>query len=94
MRFMRKSIFDEPINRLLKAMDREEPESDEYAQLLEHVDRLTSLREKERSKRVKPDTIWIVAGNIVGILAIVAYEQKHVMASRGMNFIMKPKQTD
>ena len=91
MRFMRKSIFDKSIDRVLNELDRKDPESDEYETLLKRADRLSQLQERERSNRVKADTVWMVAGNIAGILAIVAYEQKHVMASRGMNFILRPK---
>ena len=91
MRFTRKSIFDKPIERLLDEMGRKDPESEDYAKLLHHTDKLTRLQEREKSNRVKADTVWMVVGNIAGILAIVAYEQKHVMASRGMNFILRPK---
>lgn len=92
MRLMRKSIFDKPINRLLDELATKQPGTDDFNKLLEELQQLTSLQEKERNKRVKSDTVWIVMGNLVGILVIVAYEQKHVMASRGMNFILKPKQ--
>ena len=91
MRFMRKSIFDKPIEKLLFELDRNNPGTEDYNDLLENVDKLTELQQRERSRKVSPDTIWLVAGNIIGILVIVAYEQKHVMASRGMNFILKPK---
>lgn len=91
MRFMRKSIFDKPIERLLAEMDHKDSETDAYSSLLDHADKLSRLQERERSNRVNADTVWLVAGNIIGILVIVAYEQKHVMASKGMNFILKPK---
>jgi len=91
MRFMRKSIFDKSIDKVLDELEHKDPESDDYEKLLHRADRLTKLRERERSNRVNPETAWMVAGNIIGILVIVAYEQKHVMASRGMNFILRPK---
>jgi hypothetical protein len=34
----------------------------------------------------------IVVGNILGILVIVAYEQKHVMVSKGLGFVIKAKE--
>ena len=91
MRFMRKSIFDKPIENVMNELDRKDPGTDDYDKLLHRAARLTKLRERERSNRVNPETAWMVAGNIIGILVIVAYEQKHVMASRGMNFILRPK---
>lgn len=91
MRFMRKSIYDRPMERLLEELDRKEPGSDDYNTLLGRVDQMSHLQERDRSRRVSPDTMWLVAGNIIGILVIVAYEQKHVMASRATNFILKTK---
>lgn len=67
------------------------PDSPEYPALVEHLQRLNELKTKDRPKRISPDTMALVAGNLIGILIIVAYEQKHVMTSKSLNFIMKPK---
>ena len=91
MRFMRKSRFDEPINKVLDEMSRLNEDSEAYSEHLKHLDKLTQLKERERSSGVDLNTVCLVAGNLLGILVIVAYEQKHVMASRGMNFILRPK---
>lgn len=88
---MRKSIYDEPIDRLLSELATKNPGTDDFNKLLDQIDHLARLQDIEKSKRVKTDTIWIVAGNVVGILIIVAYEHGHVVASRGLTFIMKPK---
>ena len=91
MRFKKASKFDQPIDKILDEMARVQQDSDEYSDLLKRLDKLSELQLREQSNKVTADTVWMVAGNIVGILVIVAYEQKHVMASRGMNFILRPR---
>lgn len=89
------SIIDEPIIRVLNAMNTEDLDSEEYSKLVDHLDRLNQIRNediKTRTRRkVSPDTMAIVAGNLLGILIIVAYEHNHVMASKATNFVLKTK---
>lgn len=93
-RFVKKkpSILDEPIEKVLTGMNTYDPSDPEYQVLMDHLERLTRLKEVENSRfRVTPDTMAIVAGNLMGILIIVAYEQRHVMVSKGLGFILKPR---
>jgi hypothetical protein len=86
----KESILEEPINKVLVEMSTSDPDSEEYSALLGNLERLVRLKD-EKSSRVSPDTMAIVAGNLLGILIIVAYEQKHVMVSRAVGFIMKTR---
>lgn len=87
----KKSIMDEPIDRVLTEMNTYGPENPEFEKHLNYLERLQELKAGERRHfKVSPDTVMIVLGNLVGILIIVAYENKHVMTSKGMSFI-KPK---
>ncbi len=85
------SIYDEPIEKLLIEMNMYGSETEEYAAAIRHFETLMKLKTETRRKPITSDTIAIVAGNLVGILVIVAYEQKHVMASKAMGFALKPK---
>ncbi|MET0786968.1 MAG: hypothetical protein ABWY25_09695 [Paenisporosarcina sp.] len=62
--------------------------------MVDHLERLMKMKAEERRNRVSPDTMAIVGGNLLGILVIVAYEQKHVMVSRGLGLILKAKVAD
>ena len=86
------SVFDAPIRKVLTQMAVYGPEDPEYAKLIEHLDRLNQMKADERKSRVSPDTMALVFGNLAGILIIVAYEQKHVMVSRAVNFLARPDQ--
>ena len=92
LRFWKKySILDEPIDRVLTEMNTYGPDSPEFEKQLRYLERLHDVKAGERQHhRVSPDTIALVVGNLVGILIIVAYEQKHVMTSKAMGYI-KPK---
>jgi len=85
------SILDEPIEKVLTEMNTYGPDSPEYPKLIDHLDRLTRMKEQSY-RRPSPDAMAIVVGNLLGILVIVAYEQKHVMVSKGLGFVIKPKE--
>jgi len=85
------SILDEPIARLLTEMNTYGPDSEEYREAVSYLERLVRLKADERRIRITPDTMAIVLGNLLGILIIVAYEQKHVMVSKGLGLILRTK---
>ncbi len=95
---MRKRFFrnetttpvDDHITNILNEMNYVGVNSDAYPKLMEHLERFTALKAKERRAPVSRDTVALIAGNLMGILLIVAYEQKHVMTSKGFNQIIRP----
>ena len=87
----KQSVLDEPIALVLTRMNEFGPENEEFDNFVKYLDGLMKIKaeEEKRLRRIDPNTVLIVAGNILGILAIVAYEQKHVMASRALTFVNK-----
>lgn len=83
--------IETPIEVVLKSMNEYGPESEEYPKLLSFLERLTEVKTKNRPPRVSHDTMFTVAGNLLGILIIVAYEQNHVMVSKALGFVNKTK---
>lgn len=83
--------IDKLIADVLQNMERAAVGSEEYSSMMAHLERLYKLKAEQRRKPVSRDTIAIVAGNLLGILLIVAYEQKHVMSSKGFTQIIRPK---
>lgn len=84
------SVYDEQIEQVLQYMAGYDPIDAEFEDSMEKLERLTKLK-GEQPKKVSPDTLAIVLGNLAGILVIVAYEQKHVMTSKATQFILKVK---
>lgn len=85
------SIYDEPINKVLEEMRTYSPETDEFAASMRHLETLSTLKAANTPKRANADMMLLVAGNLLGILIIVAYEQKHVITTKATGFIIKPK---
>lgn len=88
----KKSKLDEPINKVLHEMDNG-PYDENYQTHLAYLERLMKLQSEERGSRISGDTLAVVVGNLLGILTIVAYEQKHVMVSKGLGLILRSKHT-
>lgn len=84
-------ILDAPIDKLLSEMETYSPETSEYKNAIKQLDRLMKMKAKSGRKQVSPDTILIVVGNLLGIGIIVIYEQKHVLVSKALSYILKPK---
>ena len=83
--------LDDAILRILDDMENVEPGSPDYDKLVTQLERLTLLKTTQRPGKISPDTRITVLANLLGILIIVAYEQKHVMGSKAQSFILKPK---
>ena len=83
--------IDSLIDSVLEEMHRVGVNSDDYPKLLAYLERLHEINAKEKQDPVSRDTLALIFGNLTGILLIVAYEQKHVMTSKGFGQIIKPK---
>jgi hypothetical protein len=79
------------IEHVLKDMSETNATSDEYAGLVNKLSKLYALKENNREKRVSPDTMATVLGNLVGIVMIVGHERAHVVTSKALNFVMKAR---
>lgn len=84
-------LLDEAIERILIDLAKVESDSKEYKILLDNLERLHKLDKSNRPMRVSPDAIVSAAASILGIVIIVAYEQRHVITSKGLGFVLKLK---
>lgn len=82
--------LDVPIMQVLDAMKEMQPDHEEYPLMISHLERLVELKKKKKQP-ISLDNALVVAGNLLGILVIVAYEQKHVFVSKAQGLILKPK---
>jgi len=82
------SKLDEVSDHLLNQMLEVEVSSQKFAVDLAHLERVRTLRTRSK-KSLDSNTLALIAGNLLGILIIVAYEQKHVMTSKGLGFVPK-----
>ena len=85
------SDFDDAIDRVLEDLKTKDLGSEEYMDRLSHLERLNRLRNEERPNRVSPDTMAMIGANLIGILIIVGYEHGHVLGSKSLGFLLRPK---
>lgn len=85
----KKNNVTKEMTRLLNEMGECQPYTTEYYHLTEMLERLHKLSNEEKSRRVSPDTILIVSGNLAGILLVLNYEKLNIITSKAFNLIMK-----
>lgn len=80
------------IDRLHEEMAKVSPLSDEYAKMAERLDELYKITTyKPGGWSSSTDQIIGVAGSLVGIGAIMSFERAHVITTKAMNFVFKPR---
>lgn len=90
------SALDGEIARLISEMSAMPGDSDEYKKSVDNLKMLYEAKQIESNLEAKPTTVDVntvitVAGNLIGILAILGFEQAGVITSKGLNFVLKPK---
>jgi uncharacterized protein Smg (DUF494 family) len=85
-----KSLIDREIDTVLEEMHDIGVNSDRYPNQLGYLERLVQTRKNHKEPAVSRDTIALVMGNLLGILIIIAYEQKHVITSRSFSQLIRP----
>ena len=82
--------LDNCINMLLVEIRENGADAPEFPELLNRLERLHKLKSEEDNKqRVSPEVVWTVVGNIVCVVLVIGYEQKHVISSKAMTFIAR-----
>jgi hypothetical protein len=66
-------------------------DSDEFKVMLKRLERVYKLKTIDGQKRVSPDVVASIAGNLAGIVLILHFEKVNVVASKALGFVMKLK---
>lgn len=85
------SVYDEPIEKVLIEMREQDVDSTEYAAAIGHLETLEKLKTQKGFRWPSADTMAVAGANLLGVLIIVAYEQKHPWTSKAKDHIIKPK---
>ena len=83
------TVLDETIDSALSELKDLKTTDPNYQQTLDRVKELYKLKETTSPKRVSPDTMVLVGGNLAGILLILSYERAHVITSKALGFVLK-----
>lgn len=82
---------DSEINAILKEMSTIGVNSSNYPTMIEYYEQLSAVKARENKPHVSKDTIALIVGNLVGIVLILMYEQKHVLTSKSLNRVLQLK---
>jgi hypothetical protein len=79
----------------IAVMDGIGPETDEYTAQANNLKTLMEARALEatieKPWRPSADSVVLVAGNILGIVAILSFEKANVVTTKALSLVMKPK---
>jgi len=78
--------LEEAIARVMLAMTHVDTDTEEFTNLLTHLERLSALK-PERRKPLSLDAVAQVGGTILAILIVVGYEHHHVITSKALSFV-------
>ena len=84
-----KTMLEKEIEEVLLDMKDMYVDSDEYEVALNHLSTLHEINSKEKKWNVSPDTMAVVAGNLLGIMLILKHEELNVITSKAMSFVIK-----
>lgn len=65
--------------------------SDDYVKAMTQIEKLQKMKEHNSPKPVSRDTLVIAGTNLAGILLILSYERAHVITTKALGFVMKPR---
>ena len=74
--------IDEQIDAIFSKMNDTEVDSEEYSELINHLERLEALKLQKKQKRASRDTWLVVGGNFMIAVLVVVFEKEHVWTSR------------
>lgn len=83
------TLLEEAIGNLHSDMHSIPPDSEEYTKMADNLSKLYKLREHDAPRRVSPDTLALIAGNLLGIGMIVGHERANVVTSKALAFVSK-----
>lgn len=89
------SDLEEAITDLISELRGHDAHAEEYTAAAANLKTLMETREieEEIEKPWRPDanTVAVVAGNILGIVAILTFEKANVITSKSLSMILKPR---
>lgn len=89
IKFRKKTKLEVVIDSILDDMSKLEPNSDEYTDMANNLEKLLKAKSCEKLKGISPDTIAIVLGNLLGIVLILKHEKIDIITTKALSFVLK-----
>lgn len=85
----KRTNLEKEIDAVLNVMSTWAPDSTEYTAMTDNLEKLYKAKANERSSTISPDTIAIIAGNLLGLALILGYEKTGSITSKALGFIIR-----
>lgn len=72
-------------------MQREDPESERYQHLLKTLERLETLRNDKKRKKLDPNQVLVVLANLLGIVLVLNAERLSALSSKVWGLLLRPR---
>lgn len=86
-----KTELQTQIDKLLRTLDDQQPNSEEYGTTVDKILKLHKIQEDLKPESISPNTALTVAANLIGIAMIVRHEHLNVITSKALSFVLKPR---
>lgn len=86
-----KTALQKEIDRTLVQLKSHSPTTEEYGTIVDRLVKLYQMNEKDQPSSVSPDTMILVAANLLGIALIIRHEHANVITSKALGFVQKPR---
>lgn len=86
-----KTEIDDALTKALAELEVIDISDEKYGPALDRVVKLHKMKQESLPKRVSPDTKALVGANLVGIVMILSHEHAHVITSKALAFVLKPR---
>jgi len=83
------TVLEDTIRSLYIHMQEVDVDTKEYLRMVDQMIKLNQLSDNRNPKPVSNDTLVLVAGNLLGIVLILSYENARVITSRAIGFVLK-----
>lgn len=81
--------LEKEIDDVLLVMSTYSPASVEYTAMAENLERLYKSKAQSRVHTISPDTLLVVAGNLLGLAFIMNFEKADIITTKALGFVLK-----
>ena len=85
----KRTNLEKEIDSVIQVMSGYQPDSEGYTAIVDNLEKLHKMKEGERNHKVKPDTIWLVGCNLLGIALIIWHEKADIITTKALGFVLK-----
>lgn len=85
----KRTTIEKEIDGVLGLMSHEDPDSEKYSAMAANLERLYKAKGNEPNRCVSPDTIAIIAGNLLGIVLIMGFERANIITTKALGFVLR-----